>query len=74
MSNINIIFKEKNNVIKFVEDYDSMIFETKRKATEGKGLKILTLKQMLQRLAIAFAQVKAGSKSENVLNEIKQIV
>ena len=74
MSNINIIFNEKNNVIKFVEDYGSMIFETKRKATEGKGLKILTLKQMLQRLAIAFAQVKAGNKSENVLNETKQIV
>ena len=74
MSNINIIFNEKNNVIKFVEDYGSMIFEIKRKATEGKGLKILTPKQMLQRLAIAFAQVKAGNNSENLLNEIKQIV
>ena len=74
MSNINIIFNEKNNVIKFVEDYGSMIFETKRKATEGKGLKILTPKQMLQRLAIAFAQLKAGNSSENLLNEIKQIV
>ena len=31
----------------------------------------LTLKQMLQRLPIALAQVKA---SENILNEIKQII
>ena len=29
---------------------------------------------MLQRLPIAFAQVKAGNNSENVLNEIKRIV
>ena len=37
-------------------------------------LKILTPKQMLQRLPIALAQVKAGSNSENSLNEIRQIV
>ena len=29
---------------------------------------------MLQRLPIAFAQVKAGNNSENLLNEIRQIV
>ena len=29
---------------------------------------------MLQRLPIALAQVKAGNNSENLLNEIKQIV
>ena len=29
---------------------------------------------MLQRLTIAFAQVKADSTSENVLNEIRQII
>ena len=37
-------------------------------------LKILTLKQMLQRLLIALAQVKAGNNSESLLNEIRQIV
>ena len=42
--------------------------------TEGKGLKILTPKQMLQRLPIALAQVKAGNNSESLLNEIRQIV
>ena len=39
-----------------------------------KKLKILTPKQMLQRLPIAFAQVKAGNNSESLLNEIGQIV
>ena len=42
--------------------------------TEGKGRKLLTLKQMLQRLPIALAQVKAGNNSENLLNEIRQII
>ena len=40
----------------------------------GEGLKILSPKQMLQRLPIALAQVKAGNTSENLLNEIKQII
>ena len=48
--------------------------EAKYRATTGKGPKILTLKQMLQRLPIALAQVKAGNNSESLLNEIRQIV
>ena len=40
----------------------------------GAGLKILTLKQMLQRLPIAMAQVKAGNNSKKLLNEIRQIL
>ena len=38
------------------------------------GLKISSPEQMLQRLPIALAQVKAGNNSESLLNEIKQIV
>ena len=48
--------------------------EAKNQTTKGKGLKILTPKQLLQRLPIALAQVKAGNNSENLLNEIRQIV
>ena len=44
------------------------------KQTKGKGLKILTPKQKLQRLPIALAQVKVGNTSENVLNKIRQII
>ena len=51
-----------------------MILEAKRKATEEKGLKILTPKQMLQRLPIALSKIKAGNNSESLLNEIRQIV
>ena len=41
---------------------------------DDEGLKILTPKQMLQRLPIALAQVKAGNNSRSLLNEIRQIV
>ena len=40
----------------------------------GTGLKILIPKQMLQRLAIALAQVKAVNNSESLLNEKRKIV
>ena len=43
------------------------------KTTKGKGLKILTPKQMIERLPIALAQVKAGNTSETLLNKIRQI-
>ena len=50
------------------------IYKTKQNKKTGTGLKILTPKQMLQRLPIALAQVKAGNNSEGLLNEIRQIV
>ena len=46
--------------------------QNKKTGTET-GLKILTPKQMLQRLPISLAQVKAGNNSESLLNEIRQI-
>ena len=66
--------KARSNITKFFDDYSSMVFEAKRETTKGTGLKILTPKQMFQRLPIALAQVKAGNNSENLLNEIRQIV
>ena len=49
-------------------------YDVKQNETKGTGLKILAPKQMLQRLPIALAQVKAGNNSESLLNEIRQIV
>ena len=46
-------------------------YDARNNKTERKGFKILTPKQMLQRLAIALAQVKANNNSENLLNEIR---
>ena len=75
-ANINIHFNARNSAVKFIEDYGSMILEAKKlaKEQEGTGLKILTPNQMLKRLPIALAQVKASNNSESLLNEIRQIV
>ena len=49
-------------------------YNAKQNETKRKGLKILTPKKIIQRLPIALAQVKAGNNSENLLNEIRQII
>ena len=73
-----MLYKARKEAIKFYDDYSSMMSEGKYKAeqnqTKGAGLKTLTSKQMLQRLPIAFTQVKDGNDSESLLNEIRQIV
>ena len=74
-----MLYKARNEAIKFYDDYSLMMSEAKTKskqsnATKVKGVKILTPKQMLQRLPIALTQVKAGNNSENLLNEIGQII
>ena len=54
--------------------FKSGIFPKFEESQEGEALKILTPNQMLKRLTIALAQIKAGNNSESVLNEIRQIV
>ena len=77
LANINAFYNARDNAIQFIQDYGGMSLEAKNQATEeqfGKGLKILTPNQMLKRVPIALAQVKAGNNSESLLNEIRQIV
>ena len=51
-----------------------MISQAKYKVIHGVGINVVILKQMLQRLPIALAQVKAGNTSEKLLNKIHQII
>ena len=76
LPNINILFNARDNAIKFTEGYGSMILKAKKLAREqeGTGVKILTPNQMLKRLPIALAQIKAGNNSESLLNKIRQMV
>ena len=63
LTNLNMLYNAREEAIKFIEDYGSMILEAKKLAKEdekGEGVKILTPNQMLKRLAIALAQVKAA--------------
>ena len=56
----------------FINSFNIGLFSLK--STAGTGVKIVTPKQMLQRLPIVLAQVKTGNNSENLLSEITQIV
>ena len=55
----------------FLEIILFLLSDAKFKAKYGRGFKILTTKQMLQK---ALAQVQSGNTSENVLSEIRQII
>ena len=44
------------------------------KQQKGQGLKILTPKQMLNRLPIALAQLQAGNNFNKLKNEIRQLL
>ena len=57
-------------ILKIVEE----ILEFNEQNQSGKGLKILTPNQMLSRLPITLAQLKAGNNSEKLKNEIRQIL
>ena len=84
----NIAEKERTNyVVKGVEfvlnyvayyrdvsDSDSDFSSSNFSDIKGKGLKILTPNQMLSRLPISLAQLKAGNNSEKRKNEIRQIL
>ena len=66
--------KSREEVIKLYNDYLKMIHKAAYASKRGKGLKIITLKQTIQRLPRALVQVKAGNTSENLLNAIRQII
>ena len=59
--------KKPNGIVNIVEE----ILEFNRKKQSGGGLKILTPDQMLSRLPITLAQLKAGNNSEKLNNEIR---
>ena len=74
-------FKDLKNNVKsdelkdIVKELEHAIFgyDYENKELSGSGLKIVTNKQMLSRLAILLAQIQAGSNSTKLKNEIRQI-
>ena len=74
LENIKLLYESLQVVIKVLNEFSSVASEAKYKAKYREGLKTLTLKQMFQRLPLALAQVKTGSTSENLFNEIRQII
>ena len=70
MSEEEKIIEKPDKILEIVED----ILEFNRKKQSGGGLKILTPNQMLSRLPITLAQLKAGNNSEKLKNEIRQLL
>ena len=68
IENIKNLYKSRQKVVDLFNDFARIRSES---IYETKVLKILTSKQMLQRLPIALAQLKAGNNSESLLNEIR---
>ena len=62
--------EKSNEIIDIVEK----ILEFNKQNQQGQGLKILTPDQMLSRLPITLAQLKAGNNSEKLKNEIRQLL
>ena len=57
-----------------IPDLESEESAAERRNQPGRGLNILTPNQMLSRLPISLAQLKAGNNSEKLKNKIKQII
>ena len=74
LKNIKLLYESWETVIELFSNYSSIVSEAKYKSIDEEGLKILAPKQMLQRLPIAIAKVKAGNTSENILNKIREII
>ena len=77
------VFKEKSNIKRQESDKQPDMknmsdLECEESAAQeeqsAKGLKILTPNQMLSRLSISLAQLKAGNNSEKLKNEIRQLL
>ena len=70
MSEDEIRIEKPYKIVDIVE----LILNFNKQNQEGQGLKILTPNQMLSRLPISLAQLKAGNNSEKLKNEIRQIL
>ena len=77
LENLKALYTGRQEVL---EAFQNGIFSVNKTSSTGfsdyrqSNLKVLTPKQMFQRLPIVLAQVKAGNTSESLLNKIRKIV
>ena len=72
MSKEEIENEKPDKILKIVKEI--LNFNNKIQKQQGSGLKILTPNEMLSRLRITLAQLKAGNNSEKLKNEIRQLL
>ena len=70
MSEAEIEIEDPESIVEIVEE----ILKFNEQNQQGQGIKILTPNQMLNRLPIALAQLQAGSNSNKLKNETRQLL
>ena len=77
----NLLSDSKGDKLKkMFQDFEYALFRVfppgsdENKKQNGQGLKILTPQQMITRLPILLAQLKAGNNSQKLKNEIRQLL
>ena len=65
--------ERKNKGLDKILEIVKEILKFNEQNQQGKGLKILTPNQMLNRLPIALSQLQAGNNSDKLKNEIRQL-
>ena len=74
LKNLYALFDGRERVLNV---FERKIFLTQLRETRSLTIqvfKILSYKQMFQRISTVLAQIKADNTSENLLNEIRQII
>ena len=80
IDNLKNLYNYREEVFIFFRDSIKMLsdasYEAQQNETKqgGTGLKLLAPKQMLQRLSMALANVKAGNNSAKLLNGIRHLL
>ena len=64
--------EKPNDILRIINEIHDFNKEIQKQ--QGSGFKILTPNQMLSRLPISLAQLKAGNNSEKLKNEIRQLL
>ena len=69
-----MLYEAQEKVIELFDDYSTIWSNAKYESLHEKWLKTLTPKQLFQRLPTKLAQTKVSNTSENLLNQICQII
>ena len=67
-------FENEEEIPRDMPELESEESGTQNRKQKAQGLKILTPEQMLSRLPISLAQLRAGNDSEKLKNQIRQLL
>ena len=68
------MFEDEERTSRDMPDLETEESTAEKRNKRGQGLKILIPEQMLSRLPISLAQLKAENNSENLKNEVRRLL